>query len=57
MPAADDGLLPEESGDLRAPAAIPGRGKLNIPPDSGAGIWQNGCGAVIEFIRRLLENS
>jgi len=42
---------------LPAFRAIPGRGMLNIPPDSGAVIWQKGCGAVIGFIREFHENS
>jgi hypothetical protein len=37
--------------------AIPGRGQLNIPPDSVAGIWQKGFGAEPGFIRAFRENS
>ncbi len=57
MAATGDAAFDGAIWHLRAPPAIPGRGKLNIPPYSGAGIWQNGSGAVAEFIRKLLENS
>ncbi len=53
----DDNPFVVVIGDLRGLPEIPGRGKLKIPPDIGAGIWQNGCGAGIELIRKLPKNS